>query len=1084
MSRLLQILLLGSIVSFTFPLDSKGQFYTGSQHDFGKSRIQYKDFAWQHIEFQRFKIYFNTGGRDLAKYVSLSFYQNLLEIESFLDYAIEDQLEIILYNTHSDFKQTNIGITDEVNNIGGRNRIVGKKVFLYYEGDHIQLEQQIRGAIAEVIMKQVAYGGDWKDVLKANTVMSIPEWYMDGFVSYIEKGWTPEIESRVKDGILTKSWYKFNNLEGDEATLAGHAIWFYIEQNYGRDVIPNIIYLTRASKNIDRGFLYVLGVDFKRIAFDYIQFYRDRFKDDLNYQNEPDGKKIDYKYKKRRTYYHFSESADGRYLAYVTNERGRYKIWIKDQVTGKSDVIYKAEPKLDRKVDLSFPILSWHPLENALIFFTEKKASPTFNIYTVEDKELTFNYLNNISKVMDFDYSPDGKNIVLSAVRNGQTDLYLYQVVGNVTLPLTNDIYDDLEPQFASNNSIVFASNRKSDTIFKTPTIKPFDVHTDLFIYNLGDRKRPIKVLKQLTNTPEINERQPLPVDNGSFVYLSDQNGLNNRYFIKRDSVIDFVDTTVHYRYENKTYPVTNYVTTILEHQVTNDGMVIDLVFQNGKYKFFKDTLPPSNPNLDIWNTSLKTRMVGSAGQPILFDKDDDPDKTTDEQQNPGEINIDNYQFSDDAPEYEKEVITLSDETESTKTQTRKKNSSNAVDEFELPNGELYKLNFARDFIHTQLDNNYLNQTYQRFSPGAVYFNPGLNFLIKMGLSDVFEDYKIMGGIRIPIDFNSGEQLLMLDLLKRRLDHRIVLHRQTFRNNNPTPDKWKTHEIRYRMSYPFTEVFCIRGTFGYRHDRNEVLAIDDVTLEEPRTDYNSGTAKLELVFDNARHLALNIWQGTKMKLFGEYLQEIDQEQKSTFIVGADVRHSLKIFRNLVWVNRLAYSTSFGGKKLIYYLGGVDSWMLRPNPSFNQDINIDYTQNWGYQTVGTPMRGFIQNKRNGNSFAVINSEVRFPIFDFISSSPLKSDFLRHFQIIGFGDIGAAWTGPHPYSEDNHFNTQFIENDPITIELENQREPIVGGIGFGLRSKLLGYFVRFDLAWGIENGRINERAIPYFSLALDL
>lgn len=1075
-------IVLGLVLFLLFiPTGSKGQFYTGSQHEFGKSRVQYEEFAWQHVDYQRFRIYFNSGGRDLAQYVSLSFYQNLLEIEAFLDFQIDDRLELILYNSHSDFKQTNIGITDEVNNIGGRNRIVGNKIFLYYEGDHQLLEEQIRAVIAEVVMKQVAYGGDWKDVLKANTVMSIPEWYMKGFVSYISKGWSPEIESKVKDGVLTKSWYKFNNLEGDDATLAGHAIWFYIEQNFGRDVIPNIIYLTRASKNIDRGFLYVLGVDFKRLSYDYIQFYRDRFKDDLNYQEEPDGEQISYKLKKRRTYYHFSESADGRYLAYVTNDRGKYKIWIKDQVTDKSKVIYRAEPKLDRPVDLSFPVIGWHPLDNALIFFTEKQSQPTYNIYTVKDKELTSVYLNNINKILSFDYSPDGKQIVVSGVLNGQTDLYIYKVIGNVLMPLTSDIYDDLDPRFANNNSIVFASNRKSDTIFKKPSIKPFPEETDIFVYQLSDRKKPIKVLKQLTKTPNINERSPMPVGEGSYVYLSDQNGLNNRYFIKRDSVVDYVDTTVHYRFENKTYPVTNYVTTILEHQVKSDGTVIDLVFQNGKYKFFKDTLPESNPNIDLWNTSLKTRIVGTAGQKIIFQDNEVEQEKEPKKLGPGEVDINNYQFLDDEQSYEKETITLTDDTEDKSSAVQQNRGQG---DWEMPNGKLYKLNFARDYIHTQIDNNYLDQTYQRYSPGAVYFNPGLNFLVKLGLSDVFEDYKLMGGIRIPINFNSGEQLIMLDFLKHRLDHRIVLHRQTFQNGGSTPDKWKTNEIRYRMSYPFNEVFSIRGTFNYRHDRNEVLAIDDVTLAEPKTEYNTGGAKVELVFDNSRNLALNLWQGAKMKIFGEYLQEIDHNQKSTFVVGADIRYSIRIFRNFVWVNRLAYSTSFGGKQLLYYLGGVDSWMLRPNPSFNNNINIDPNTNWAYQTVGTPMRGFIQNTRNGNSFALINSELRFPLFQFFSASPLKSDFLRHFQVIGFGDVGAAWTGPHPYSEENHFNTQYIDNDPITIELLNQREPIVGGVGFGLRSKLLGYFVRFDLAWGIENGQVNSKAIPYFSLALDL
>ena len=75
-------IVLGLLLLLLFiPMGSKAQFYTGSQHEFGKSRVQHEEFAWQHVDYQRFRIYFNTGGRDLAQYVSLSFYQNLLTIK-------------------------------------------------------------------------------------------------------------------------------------------------------------------------------------------------------------------------------------------------------------------------------------------------------------------------------------------------------------------------------------------------------------------------------------------------------------------------------------------------------------------------------------------------------------------------------------------------------------------------------------------------------------------------------------------------------------------------------------------------------------------------------------------------------------------------------------------------------------------------------------------------------------------------------------------------------------------------------------------------------------------------------------------
>ena len=87
------------------------------------------------------------------------------------------------------------------------------------------------------------------------------------------------------------------------------------------------------------------------------------------------------------------------------------------------------------------------------------------------------------------------------------------------------------------------------------------------------------------------------------------------------------------------------------------------------------------------------------------------------------------------------------------------------------------------------------------------------------------------------------------------------------------------------------------------------------------------------------------------------------------------------------------------------------------------------------------------------------------------------------MVGFADAGAAWTGSDPYSEDNTFNRVVIQRNPLTITLVNKREPIIYSYGFGLRARLLGYFVRADWAWGVDDGVIQPRVF-HFSLSLDI
>jgi hypothetical protein len=202
--------------------------------------------------------------------------------------------------------------------------------------------------------------------------------------------------------------------------------------------------------------------------------------------------------------------------------------------------------------------------------------------------------------------------------------------------------------------------------------------------------------------------------------------------------------------------------------------------------------------------------------------------------------------------------------------------------------------------------------------------------------------------------------------------------------------------------------------------------------------------------------------------------------RNLVVLGFDFRNYLRLHRQFIWANRIAGSTNFGTDKLMYYMGGTDSWIL---PSFNQETPIDYTQNWTYQTLATNMRGFDQNARNGNNFIVLNSELRMPLFRYLLNRPIRSEFVNNFQLVTFGDLGTAWSGWNPYDEDNSLYTRYVESGPLRIKVQYEKDPIIGGIGFGARTKLLGYFIKADLAWGIEDGKINKTPVFYVSLSLD-
>jgi outer membrane protein assembly factor BamA len=234
-----------------------------------------------------------------------------------------------------------------------------------------------------------------------------------------------------------------------------------------------------------------------------------------------------------------------------------------------------------------------------------------------------------------------------------------------------------------------------------------------------------------------------------------------------------------------------------------------------------------------------------------------------------------------------------------------------------------------------------------------------------------------------------------------------------------------------------------------------------------------------MVFDNILHNGTNIMYGTRAKAWAEFYNRFDQKKINTTILGIDARHYLKIHRTFIAAFRVAASTSFGPGKLMYYMGGVDGWLI---PQYDKSNNIDQSQSYLFQTLTNGVRGFRQNVRNGNTFFLASAELRFPIVRYLLNYNVRSEVLNNLQLVGFADMGSAYVGLNPYSEINTYVTNTVQQGPLLVTVKTQREPIIGGLGWGVRTKLLGYFLRVDLANGIENGKLNKARL-YVSFGTD-
>lgn len=1019
-------------------MNGKAQFYSGSQLEFGKSRIQYHPFDWSFYRYERFDVYFYAGSKEVAIELARAAEAYLQQYEQRFSYPLEGRLQIVVFNRLSDLKQTNLGTgVLGSQSLGGTTMHEGGKMLLYMEDGYAQLYTQLREGIATAFVSELLLGTEFREKIRSAAFLHLSEWYFNGLISWLASEWTSTDEDILRDGMRSGRFKYPDRLTGKEAAVAGSSVWKYIAKTFGESVILDMLDVAYMSRNIDDSFIYVLGHKQSEILEGWRKYFNSYFTIDNTIKTNNDSIVFYRKIKKNSVVTSTRISNDKKHIAWVENCYGKQVIYIYDVQERKIVKTIKTGKKIPDITDLSYPLIAWHPDNEWLLFSDENKGRILLRYYHLPSGRKEQKYLEFFTKLCSIDISPDGRKILMTAIKNGYKDLFIFNNVSNTIEQLSNDGFDESEARwFPDGNSFVFSSNRTNDSLFtkSKPNFSSLNNNHDLFLYH------PVSATKsclRLSNSPQIDELYPVPVSNKSLTFLSDENGVKNIFLGQVDSAITHVDTLVHYRYLLRKYPLTNYNNSVLVNDVHSSGMAVEIFRNIGRIN-----LRYLNIDLQKTNSILSHAMWG---QHIMQSSDSVVGKT-----------VPKPELQKDKP---KRIVVLGKDNSTDSNNILLPASS---DTFKIPTQRIYFTTWYLEKFSARIDRAYLNQSYQPFTGQAGYVNPPLNGMFRFGIADLFEDYRIIAGVRLSGDFSGNEYLLAFQNQKRRLDKLYSVHRQSLRLDNSADEKIVTHTISSIFGWPFSPLSKVSFGAAYRNDQHIYLSSDLASLKQKTTFTHWLQPKLEYVFDNTFPYGKNMLSGTRAKLTSEFFFSYGSDKPMVGVLGVDLRHYIPIVRETIFALRFAAAGSFGPGKLLFMLGCVDNWF---NPDIEPGVSADAKNTYVFQTIATNMRGYRQQVRSGNCFALFNAELRWNPVRFFSHYPLKNELINSLQLVPFFDVGSAFTGPHPWSDKNVFNHTIIQNGPITVTLKNLYNPLVFGTGIGLRARIFGYFVRFDYARGI-------------------
>lgn len=1033
-----------------------------SWEQFGQNRVQYRTFEWKYFDSTHFRAFYYDYGKANAMYAINLAEQELSHIVYLMGGRLNKKLNIILYNSFGDYRQTNLGRkNDELNAAnGGKVDVAGDYIPIYFNGDHDNLKKQIRSGIARVIKDNMLFGDNIKDVVKNAVQMNLPEWYTLGYVSFIADEWTGVKQAEIENTILLKGKKHFVDLAPANPTQFGLSFWHFISVKYGENYISNLLYLTRYRKSVNNAIEIVFNKPANEIYLEWETFYTIELPKSISGVDSLAGRKLytEVPIKNDAHYSQFVVSPSGREVAYVEKKDGQYKVYIRDVKYNKSYVIIEGGIRaMAELADPDYPMLCWSPSGNKMAALYQKKNVLNLRIFTTGKRIMEKRAIpaRKVDRITGMCFMGDENALVITAIKKGQSDLYKLTIKNNRLEAITADLFDDKEPRFVENGTstgILFLSNRNTPYINDNPKSDAFNPGFNLFLYQPQHGTN----LTQLSYTNgKIHNGIPWGLE--QYSYLEDANGKINRKIVtieKRGTLGDTIST-------RNASPMPFNI--LAQESIQTSGKISELTKRNKNYiiyntpqtilkdsdeNYFKREIKQSDSSI-VSVPAQKEQMIEEYLTP--FESTPDSSAMLDQIFSKTPVNSSRYQSFSTAS-----VIAKS---------------------------KLYSTTFYPDYIQTTLDNTLLFTRYQPLS--SEFNNVSLSGFLTSTLTDVMEDYKITGGARLGIDFRSLDYFLKFANYRRRADWGLLYFHTSSIEQGIAPLPYYSPYLVYgkkgmdylqsNMTYPLDMLKSIRLQLGLRYDRTRYLAKDQYSIEIPTTKQFWAVSHAEFVYDNTINPMLNIWKGSRAKIFVEYQYKFNSPSKGFFNFGYDARNYLTIYKNVIFASRFAGAHSMGNAKVLYFLGGVDNPIIS---RFDQNTVVSIDDNYAFQTLATNMRGYKQGARNGSSFMVINEEIRMPVYNTFFNRPIKSGFIRNLQLVAFADAGITIKGVFPTSE-NIINQVKIQDANSNVSVYFERSGALG-YGLGLRSRFLGYFLRSDFAWNIGGGK---KPMLHLSLATD-
>lgn len=494
--------------------------------DFGRNKVQYNTFNWHTLSTEHFKIYYYPEMKELAE-IGASFAEETYKIhQQDFNYSLIDTVPIIFYSNPTHFRETNTTPGLIPDGVGGFFEFVKGRVVIPFDGSLGNFKHVIRHELTHVFM--TAKIGNILKTHRQSTDKMPPLWFTEGLAElWSNEEWDATAEMVIKDAVLNGYMQGLNNWEYFYGTFfmykMGQNALQYICDTYGKEKILLLMENIWMSDDFSTVMEKTIGKDYEAFDKEWLYHLKKLYFPDLTKQDNPSAgteKIFTEGFGHKPAYYKDGSREEIYFIGNRTGYTSIFKINLKDE-RKKPELVIEGE-KTDEFEEFHY-FRTGLDISSAgiLAFATKSGESDELHLYNLKTQKIISDYhFKDIVQIGAPSFSADGKLIVFSALdMGGKSDLYIFDLSSKKLTRLTNDYYDDRDPDISPDGkTIVFSSDR---------TAFGYKNRYNLFYYHIDDNS-----ISYLTSGDQADFSPQFSDDGQKIVYTSTKGNIQNIWCI------------------------------------------------------------------------------------------------------------------------------------------------------------------------------------------------------------------------------------------------------------------------------------------------------------------------------------------------------------------------------------------------------------------------------------------------------------------------------------------------------------------------------------------------------------------------